>query len=355
MQMESVMKTKTCAENMIRETEKIIVGKRETIRLVLTAILAGGHVLLEDLPGSGKTTLVRTLSLVLGCRMQRVQFTPDLLPADITGMTVFNQKTGEFQLRVGPVNTNLLLADELNRAIPRTQAALLEAMEERQVTIDGETFPLPEPFFVLATQNPVEQESTFPLPAAQLDRFFMKLSMGYPSREEEAEMLGSLGDRIPYEALTAQASPELLKELKQEIEGVLVSPDVNRYIVELVQRTREHPAIRTGASPRASRSLYQGGKAAAAIIGRAFVTPEDIQGLFLPVLCHRIQLTSEARYSGKRPETVLEEILKSTPVPPDNAELLMKAGGKAAGESAGDAGVVAPQAAVSSHQSGAQP
>ncbi|MBQ7535298.1 MAG: MoxR family ATPase [Stomatobaculum sp.] len=314
------MKTEACARRLIEETEKIIIGKRDTIRLVLAAILSGGHVLLEDLPGSGKTTLVKSLSLALGCSMRRVQFTPDLLPADVTGMMVFNQKTGEFQLREGPVNTNILLADELNRAIPRTQSALLEAMEERQVTIDGNSLPLPEPFFVLATQNPVEKESTFPLPAAQLDRFFMKLSMGYPEREEEESMLAALGDSIPFADITPQASPEILKELRKEISGVFVSEHVNRYIVELVHRTREHGSLKSGASPRASRCLYQGGRAAAAMAGRDYVTPDDIQGLFLPVLCHRVQLTSEARYAGTTAEQVLQDILEKTPVPPEKSE-----------------------------------
>lgn len=310
------MNVQDCAKDLIHEVEKIIVGKKDTIELVVTAILTGGHVLLEDLPGSGKTTLIRSLALALGCDYKRIQFTPDLLPSDVLGMTVFNQKTGEFQLSLGPVHTHLLLADEINRAIPRTQSALLEAMEEHQVTIDGQSHPLPEPFFVMATQNPVEKESTFPLPAAQMDRFFLKLSMGYPSREEESRMLSHLGDATPYGEIQAVTSPEELRALRQEIRSVYLDESLQAYLVDLVHRSREHRSVQTGASPRASRSLYQGSKTLAAIQGRDFVTPEDIQRLLIPVLSHRIQLTGEARYSGRKAEDVLEEILASTPVSP---------------------------------------
>ena len=310
------MNTKDTAEALLRETKKIIIGKEDTIRLVLAALLSGGHVLLEDLPGSGKTTLVRTLALALGCDFRRLQFTPDLLPSDVVGMTVFNQKTGDFEEKNGPVFTNLLLADEINRAIPRTQSALLEAMEERQVTIEGISRPLPEPFFVMATQNPVEKESTFPLPAAQLDRFFLKLTMGYPSVEEEMDMLIGLGDATPYEKVSAVSSPEALLRLRGEITSVTITEDIRRYIVELVQATRNHPSLLLGASPRGSRTLYQGGKSLAAMAGRDYVIPEDIQQLFLPALAHRVTLTGEARYSGRKTETVLEEILEKTEVPP---------------------------------------
>lgn len=310
------MKTAECARSLREEIGKIIVGKQEIVDLVVTAVLSGGHVLLDDLPGSGKTTLVRTLALALGCEYKRIQFTPDLLPSDVLGMTVFNQKTGDFERKVGPIHTNLLLADEINRAIPRTQSALLEAMEERQITIDGETYPQPDPFFVMATQNPVEKESTFPLPAAQMDRFFMKLSMGYPSREEEVKMLSELGDETPYQKVSAAASPQLLQDLREEIRGVYLNEEVKAYIVELVHRTREHGQLKTGASPRASRSLFQGSKACAAMDGRDYVTPEDVQKLMLPVLSHRVVLTGEARYSGRTPEEILQEIIRDTPVPP---------------------------------------
>ena len=318
------MRTKETAESLIRETEKIIIGKGETIRLVLAAILSGGHVLLEDLPGSGKTTLVKSLALALGCDFKRLQFTPDLLPSDVVGMTVFNQKTGDFEVKNGPVFTNILLADEINRAIPRTQSALLEAMEERQVSIEGESRKLPEPFFVLATQNPVEKESTFPLPAAQLDRFFLKLSMGYPSAEEELSMLTNLGDETPNEMIQAAASPEELQHLRDEIRAVTLSEEIKRYIVGLVQSTRSHSSLRLGASPRASRTLFQGGKALAAMAGRDYVIPEDIRHLFLPALSHRVTLTGEARFSEKTAEDILKEILEETEVPPYRSERFLQ-------------------------------
>jgi len=309
------------AARLREETQKIIVGKPHQIDLILMAVLTGGHVLLSDLPGSGKTTLVRTMSRALGCDFRRLQFTPDLLPSDIVGMTIYNQKTGDFELKRGPVHTNILLADEINRAIPRTQAALLEAMEEGQTTIDGQTLPLPDPFFVLATQNPVEHESTFMLPAAQMDRFFLRLSMGYPTAEEEAAILSHLGDRTPYEEVETVTNPEILRRLRQETAGISVSDAINRYIVSLVQQTRSHPQLKLGASPRASRSLYQGGKTWAAMQGRNYVIPEDIQTIWLPVMNHRVTLNTQARLQKKTPETVLSDILDATAVPPYQKEL----------------------------------
>ena len=304
-----------------QETEKIIVGKRAQIDMILMAALSGGHVLLNDLPGSGKTTLVKTLSIALGCGFKRLQFTPDLLPSDIVGMTVFNQKTSEFELVKGPVHTNILLADEINRAIPRTQSALLEAMEEGQTTIDGKTLMLPQPFLVMATQNPVERESTFMLPAAQLDRFFICISLGYPEAEEEMAILAKLGDRTPYEEVNAVTDPSLLQELREQISRVQVSDSCSRYIVELVQKTRKCVWLKQGASPRASRCLYQGGKTYAAMQGRDYVIPEDIKKIWLPVMSHRVVLTSDAGFQKKTPESVLTELLQETEVPPYKKEL----------------------------------
>lgn len=306
---------------VLEETEKIIVGKRDKIRLIIMAVLAGGHVLLDDLPGVGKTTLLKTLSVALGCTSKRVQFVPDLLPSDICGMKIYNQKTGDFQVVEGPVMTNLLLADEINRAIPRTQSALLEAMEERQVTIDAETLPLPKPFLVLATENPVESESTFRLPAAQMDRFLIRLSLGYPAAEEETRMLQNLGDRIPFETVETVTCAEELMKLQDQAAQVYVSDAVAAYIVALAGATRRHTDLSMGASPRGSRGLYRAAKVWAAMEGRDYVTPDDVQYLAVPVLAHRLLLTGQARFSGKSAESVVREVLSSVEVPPRTEEM----------------------------------
>lgn len=310
-----------CAQALMKEAEKIFVGKKDKIELILMAIFSGGHVLLDDLPGSGKTTLIKTMAKALGCQFDRIQFTPDLLPADVTGMTIFDQKANDFRLVKGPVFTNILLADEINRAIPRTQAALLEAMEEKQVTIDGQTMELPKPFFVMATQNPVEMESTFALPAAQMDRFFICLSLEYPDITEEMEIIEHLGMGTDYTKIQAVVSPEVLVSLREELEDVHVSEALRSYIVRLVQETRHHPDIKIGASPRASRSLYQGAKSYAAMQGRDYAIPEDVQHIFYAVLSHRIQLRNEARYGKKTTEDVLREILTQTKVESSVEEL----------------------------------
>ncbi len=315
------------AQNLEREVSRVVVGKSRQIRLITAAILAGGHILLEDLPGVGKTTLVKCLSRALGCEAKRIQFTPDLLPSDVTGMNIFDRASGGFKRIRGPVMTNLLLADELNRAIPRTQAALLEAMEEKQVTLDGRTEALPAPFVVLATQNPVESESTFRLPAAQMDRFLMCLSMGYPTPEEELEMLKLVGGAIPYESVGVVTEPEEICRLQREIEAVRVSDDVAAYIVALCDASRRSPDLLLGASPRASRALYRTAKAYAAVQGRDYVIPDDVQALAQPVLCHRFLLSAEAAMTGRSAGEILDALLAELPVPPAKETLFDKANG----------------------------
>ena len=322
------MTIKECTKLIKEETSKIFVGKDDQISLILMAVFVGGHVLLDDLPGSGKTTLVKTLSRALGCGFRRIQFTPDLMPSDITGMTVYDQKSAEFRHVKGPIFTNILLADEINRAIPRTQSALLEAMEEEQVTIDNDTYALPKPFFVLATQNPVERESTFMLPWAQMDRFFVRLSLGFPDKEEEKRILSSLGDEVDLSVVNAVTGPEQLMQMREEIRGVYVSEFVKQYIVDLVQATRDDKDLESGASPRASICLYQGGKSLAAMNGRDYVTPEDIAQIFLPVLSHRVRLSRAAQYAKRSAEDVLSDVLKNTPVPPEGSERFDAAGKK---------------------------
>ena len=311
------MDIRKLSQDILAETEKIIVGKSDRIRLLIMAVLANGHVLLDDLPGVGKTTLVKAVSIALGCRSGRIQFVPDMLPSDIIGMRIYNQKTGDFELRQGPVMTNLLLADEINRAIPRTQSALLEAMEERQISIDGERFPLPEPFLVLATQNPVESESTFRLPAAQMDRFLIRISMGYPQPQEERQMLRLLGDAIPFDRVRPVTNAQELVQAQQQVSQVHVSDPVADYIVALADRTRSHPQLKMGASPRATRGLYRAAKVWAAMEGRDFVTPDDVKALAHPVLEHRLLLDSGARFAGVTAGGVLDDVLDHLPGDPD--------------------------------------
>ncbi|MBR3397017.1 MAG: MoxR family ATPase [Lachnospiraceae bacterium] len=310
-------------EHSVREEiSKVIVGKEEQIRLIVAAVLAEGHILLDDLPGVGKTTLVKCLARTLGCDSGRIQFTPDMLPSDIIGMNIFDRSTGEFKRLEGPVVTNLLLADELNRAIPRTQSALLEAMEERQITIDGESSPLPRSFCVLATQNPVESESTFRLPAAQTDRFMICLSLGYPSVEEEVRMLKLVGDDIPFEDLKVVTNREELTELGSRIaKEVKVTDELMAYIASVTDATRKDPALKLGASPRATRALYKISKCHAAICGREYVIPDDVHKLAPYVLCHRFMMDSRAALEGRSAEDVLMNILNTLPVPPLTKEI----------------------------------
>lgn len=301
------------------EVGKVILGKQQQTELILTALLAEGHVLLDDLPGVGKTTLVKTFARASGCTAGRIQFVPDLMPADITGMSVYDRQTGNFRLMKGPVFCNILLADEINRAVPRTQSALLEAMEEKTVTIDGESLRLPAPFMVLATQNPVESESTFRLPAAQMDRFLFRISLGYPNAQQEKQMLSQ--DEIGPEHATVIGSPEMILSLRNDVKKIHVADSVAEYIVAITAATREKKGVTMGAGPRATKALYRAAKALAAIRGRAIVTPDDIQYLVPYVLTHRILLSGEQKMAGITASQVLSEILSAIPVPPARLQL----------------------------------
>ncbi len=302
------------AESVLGNINKVIVGKEETARLLLTAILADGHVLLEDVPGTGKTKLAKTLAKSLTADFSRIQFTPDLLPSDITGLNIYDRQKNEFVLRKGPVFTNILLADEINRATPRTQAGLLECMEERQVTIDGETYQPGKPFFVIATQNPVETAGTFPLPEAQMDRFMMKLSMGLPSREEELQILDRYMEKEPLTELTSVLTLEELEQAKAEVNKIFVHKCIREYMVDIVNATRKGDSIVMGVSPRGSLAFLRCVKAYAYLEGRTYVTPDDVKAVAEPVLAHRIVL-SYGYGKGSDTGSLVKQILNSTPVP----------------------------------------
>ncbi|NPA90735.1 MAG: MoxR family ATPase [Chloroflexi bacterium] len=303
------------ANRVLASVEQVILGKRPVIEKLLVAFLCDGHVLIEDVPGVGKTMLARALAASMDCTFRRIQFTPDMLPSDVTGVSIFNLKTQEFEFRAGPIMAELVLADEINRAPPKTQAALLEAMEERQVTVEGKTHPLPRPFLVLATQNPIEYEGTFPLPEAQLDRFMMRVRIGYPTKDEEVRILESQRDHHPIEDVRAVVSREALLEAQAQVRQVYVDERVKEYIVDLVRYTRHHPAVYLGASPRGSLFLYKGARAWAAMHGRDYVLPDDVKMLAPDVLAHRIIIQPEARVQGVRQEEVIQEILDTVPVP----------------------------------------
>ncbi|RME91345.1 MAG: MoxR family ATPase [Anaerolineae bacterium] len=302
-------------ERVITNLERVIVGKRRTLELVVIGLLCEGHVLIEDVPGVGKTVLARSLARTLGGTFHRIQFTPDMLPSDVTGTSIYNQKTRRFEFRPGPVFGQIVLADEINRATPKTQAALLEAMEERQVTVDGVSHPLPRPFMVLATQNPVEYEGTFPLPEAQLDRFLLRVRLGYPSPADEIRIMEEQQLTHPIEHIEAVVGTEEVLEAIRSVRHIYVSPAVKRYIVELTGRTRHSEDVYLGASPRGSLALFRTGQARAALRGRDFVLPDDIKALAVPVLAHRIILAPAARLRELSAERIVREILYSVPVP----------------------------------------
>lgn len=303
------------SKRILDNVQQVIVGKQAAIELTIAAVLCEGHVLIEDVPGIGKTTFARALAVSLGCSFRRIQFTPDLLPSDVTGLNWFNQKTQEFEFRPGPVMSQVVLADEINRATPRTQSALLEAMQERQVTVDGVTRPQPRPFLVLATQNPVELEGTFPLPEAQIDRFMLRVELGYPSVQEENAILERFRSEDPLAELEPVTSPEEIIELQNERQQVRVEQSLRSYIVDVARATRGHSEIELGASPRATLALYQVSQAWAAIHGRDYVLPDDVKQLAPSVLTHRLMISPQAQLRGRRPSELVADLVDSIPVP----------------------------------------
>ena len=306
---------RTVASRIIDNVATVIVGKRDAIELVVVALLADGHILIEDVPGVGKTTLAKAISRSVGLSFKRVQFTPDLLPSDVTGVTIFNQKTSEFEFREGPVMAQIVLADEVNRATPKTQSALLEAMEERQITVDGETYVLPEPFLVLATQNPIEYEGTFPLPEAQLDRFLMRVNLGYPERGDELQVLATRQREQPIDDIQQVVTLEEVFAAQEAVKDVYVDPLVSNYIVDISRATREHNDVYLGASPRGSLGLFRAGQAMAAVAGRDYVVPDDVKRLAESVLSHRVIVSPAARIRSVDTRAIVAGILDFVPVP----------------------------------------
>ncbi len=306
---------KTFGERAIGNLEKVIIGKRRTLELTVIGLLCQGHLLIEDVPGVGKTILARSLARSLGCTFSRIQFTPDMLPSDVTGVSIFNQVNREFEFRPGPIMAQIVLADEINRATPKTQSALLEAMEERQITVDGITHILPRPFMVMGTQNPIEYEGTFPLPEAQLDRFLLRVRLGYPGLMDEIQILDSQQLRHPIETIESVMTTEELTALQEAIKQVYVAPAVKRYIVDLTRATRDNGDVYLGASPRGSLGLYRSGQARAALQGRDYVLPDDIKALAVHVLAHRMVVNPAARLRNLTADQIVEEILGTLPVP----------------------------------------
>ncbi len=303
------------ALRIIENMERVMVGKRAEVELAVIALMCGGHLLIEDVPGVGKTMLARSLARSTGCTFRRIQFTPDLLPSDVTGAAIYNQKTGDFEFRPGPIMSQIVLADEINRATPKTQSALLEAMEERQVTVDGVSRPLPRPFMVLATQNPIEYEGTFPLPEAQLDRFFMRVHLGYPSTQDEVTIMDRQMLSHPIEELEPVCGPDDILQLQAAVRQVRVDPLIKQYIAAVVDATRRHEAVYLGASPRGSLALQRGSQARALLDQRDFVLPDDVKALAYPVLGHRIIVSAASRVKGVTAQQVVEDCLGRVHVP----------------------------------------
>ena len=299
--------------------EKVILGKAAEVRQAVVALVADGHLLIEDVPGTGKTMLARALAISTGCSFNRIQFTPDLLPSDVTGVSVYNQKTEDFEWRQGPINSQIVLADEINRATPKTQSALLEAMEERQVTVDGVTRPLPPPFMVMATQNPVEYEGTFPLPEAQLDRFLLRIHLGYPDANDEIAVLEGQQKQHPIETLDAVAAPEQIREVHNVARDIWVDPALKQYAVQLVAATRAHDAVYLGASPRGSLALFRCAQASALLAGRDYVIPDDMKALAHAALGHRVILSPSAQVRNQDARTVIDDVLDRVAVPGSRA------------------------------------
>ena len=306
---------RSLAEKVVANVEKVIVGKHHEVQLALVALICRGHLLIEDVPGVGKTSLAKSLAKSIGSTFKRMQFTPDLLPSDVTGVSIYNQKTAEFEFRPGPVMAQIVLADEINRATPKTQSALLEAMEERQITTDGVTRPLPDPFLVMATQNPIEYEGTFPLPEAQLDRFMMRISLGYPSRADEMIVLAAQQQVHPLDGIGQVIAVEDLLRLQKEVRNIYVDRLVMEYIVDIVSATREHQEVYLGASPRGSLALYKGTQARASLYGRDYVIPDDVKELAEPTLAHRLIVSPAARIRNVDTRQIIAEILEGVPVP----------------------------------------
>ncbi len=309
------MDVKAFGERLVENLEKVIVGKRQSLDLVVIGLLCQGHILIEDVPGVGKTILARSLAKSLDCTFNRIQFTPDMLPSDVTGVSIYNQQKNQFEFRPGPIIGQIILADEINRATPKTQAALLEAMEERQVTVDGETHILPQPFMVLATQNPIEYEGTFPLPEAQLDRFLLRMKIGYPSISDEVRVLEDQQIQHPLAELKPIAAADEILQAAEAVKRIYLAPDLKRYIVQLTARTRQSADVYLGASPRGSLALARASQARAALLGRAYVLPDDVQALAAAILAHRIIVSPAARLRDLSSERIVYEAVQSTPVP----------------------------------------